>query len=165
VKCQVCSSPATVHLTDIVDGQKRVRHLCQKCAEGQQLVKQDEINLPAILQALIGQHVGPLSDELSRLKCPACGIRYMEFRTRAVWAARTTTTSSAPASNRCSSASIARRPTKASPRRRRPPTAPRHAEVIELRRRLRQAVEAEAYEEAARIRDLLRTKEATDESG
>ena len=31
---------------------------------------------------------------------------------------------------------------------------------IELRRRLREAVEVEAYEEAARIRDLLRQKEA-----
>jgi len=39
------------------------------------------------------------------------------------------------------------------------------AEVIELRRRLQQAIESEAYEEAARLRDLLRQKEATDESG
>jgi protein-arginine kinase activator protein McsA len=39
------------------------------------------------------------------------------------------------------------------------------AEVVELRQQLRRAVEAEAYEEAARIRDVLRTKEATDESG
>jgi protein arginine kinase activator len=41
----------------------------------------------------------------------------------------------------------------------------REAVLVELRRRLRQAVEGEAYEEAARIRDLLRKKEATDESG
>jgi hypothetical protein len=33
------------------------------------------------------------------------------------------------------------------------------------RRRLQAAVDAEAYEEAARLRDLLRKKEATDESG
>lgn len=162
MKCQVCSSPATVHLTDIVDGQKRVRHLCQRCAEEQQLVKQEEINLPAILQALIGQHVGPVTDELSRLRCPACGIRYMEFRNSGRLGCphdyhvfrlglepllerihrATTHEGKAP---RC--------------------RAGDQAELLELRRRLRQAIDTEAYEEAARIRDLLRTKEATDESG
>ena len=39
------------------------------------------------------------------------------------------------------------------------------AEALELRRRLQRAVDGEAYEEAARLRDLLRKKEATDESG
>ena len=38
------------------------------------------LNLPAILQTLIGQHVGQLTDELARLTCPVCGIKYMEFR-------------------------------------------------------------------------------------
>jgi protein arginine kinase activator len=37
------------------------------------------------------------------------------------------------------------------------------AELLDLRQRLRQAIDDEAYEEAARIRDLLRQKEAADE--
>jgi protein arginine kinase activator len=45
------------------------------------------------------------------------------------------------------------------------PNPVRETELIELRSQLRRAVEAEAYEEAARLRDLLRQKEATDESG
>jgi protein arginine kinase activator len=44
-------------------------------------------------------------------------------------------------------------------------SAARRAELLDLRQQLRAAVEAEAYEEAARLRDLLRIKEATDESG
>src|SRR5207245_5344097 len=80
VKCQFCSNPATVHLTDIVEGQKKELHLCHACAESKQLIKQQELNLPAILQTLIGQHVGAQTDELARLTCPACGIKYMEFR-------------------------------------------------------------------------------------
>ncbi len=80
MKCESCASPATVHLTDIVNGTKREMHLCQECAEKQQLLKQSEINLPAILQTLIGQHVGNPTDALARLTCPACGIKYMEFR-------------------------------------------------------------------------------------
>ena len=45
------------------------------------------------------------------------------------------------------------------------PSASRQAELMELRRSLQVAIETEAYEEAARLRDLLRKKEATDESG
>src|SRR5262249_13635708 len=80
MKCQTCSSPATVHLTDIINGHKRELHLCQQCAEKQQLIQKSDINLPAILQTLIGQHVGNPTDALARLTCPACGIKYMEFR-------------------------------------------------------------------------------------
>ena len=166
MKCQVCgSNPATVHLTDIVQGKKKETHLCQSCAEGQQLVQHQELNLPAILQTLIGQHVGPQSDELARLVCPACWIRYMEFRARgrlgcphdyAVFRAGLE-----PLLQRIHRA--ARHLGKA-PRRVAPGPEAR-AEVVELRRRLGAAVAAEAYEEAARLRDLLRKKEAGDEPG
>jgi protein arginine kinase activator len=47
-----------------------------------------------------------------------------------------------------------------SPRRRDPAVLAEQAELVELRRRLREAVKGEAYEEAARIRDVLRLKEA-----
>jgi protein arginine kinase activator len=151
-------------LTDIVDQQKKELHLCQSCAEQQQLVKHQELNLPAILQSLIGQHLGP-TDELARLTCPACGIKYMEFRAQgrlgcphdyAVFR-----TGLEPLLQR-----IHRSVRHAGKSPRRPPPGPeRQAEVRELRRRLQAAVEAEAYEEAAQLRDLLRKKEATDESG
>ena len=80
MKCHSCSKPATVHLTDIVNGHKKELHLCQQCAEKQQWFKHQELNLSAILQTVIGQHIGQMTDELSRLTCPACGIKYMEFK-------------------------------------------------------------------------------------
>src|SRR6266852_3913293 len=80
VKCQSCTKAATVHLTDIVNGHKKELHLCQDCAEKQQLLKSQELNLSAILQTVIGQHIGQMTDELGRLTCPACGIKYMEFK-------------------------------------------------------------------------------------
>jgi protein arginine kinase activator len=167
VKCQVCgANPATVHLTDLVQGKKKETHLCQGCAESQQILgQQQELNLPAILQALIGHHVGPQADELARLACPACGIRYMEFRARgrlgcphdyAVFR-----TGLEPLLHRIhrSARHVGKAP-------RRGPLPPgRQAELSELRRRLDAAVAAEAYEEAARYRDLLREKEAGDEPG
>jgi protein arginine kinase activator len=159
VKCQFCSKPATVHLTLIENKQKKELHLCQECAEAQQALKQQELNLPAILQTLIGQHVGPLTDELSRLTCPACGIRYMEFRAAgrlgcphdySVFRAGLE-----PLLKRIhrTGRHVGKRP------RRHSLSPERQAELVELRGRLRQAVEAEAYEEAARLRDLLRQKE------
>src|SRR5438477_355937 len=80
MKCQACDQKATVHLTDIVGGKKRELHLCTACAEKKEILKHQELNISAILQTMINQHIGPLSEELGRLTCPACGIKYMEFK-------------------------------------------------------------------------------------
>jgi protein arginine kinase activator len=161
VKCQQCSSPATVHLTNIENNQKREIHLCQRCAEAQQLIKKQELNLPAILHTLIGQHVGPWTDELARLTCPVCGIRYMEFRAAGRLGCphdyNVFRAGLEPLLSR-----IHRSTRHAGKRPRRVVSADRQAELVELRRKLRAAVEAEAYEEAARLRDLLRRKEAAE---
>lgn len=165
MKCQLCSKLATVHLTDIVNNQKKELHLCQACAEAQQLVKQQELNLPAILQSLIGQHLGPEMDELARLACPVCGIKYMEFRSQGRLGCphdytvfRSGLESLMQRIHR-STRHVGKSPRQGAPR------MDRLVEVALLRRQLQSAVDAEAYEEAARIRDLMREKDATDESG
>jgi protein arginine kinase activator len=164
MKCQLCSKPATVHLTDIVEGKKKALHLCQECAEAQQLLKQQELNLPAILQNLIGQHLGAQTDQLARQVCPQCGIRYMEFRAQGRLGCPhdydVFRGGLEPLLRRIHRAD---RHVGKAPRRRVDQT--RHAAILELRRQLQEAVQAEAYEEAARLRDLLRQKEAADEPG
>jgi protein arginine kinase activator len=164
VKCQLCSNPATVHLTDIVQNKKREVHLCQSCAEAQHLVQKSQLNLPAILQNLIGAHLGPQAGELARLACPACGLKYMEFRAEG----RLGCPNDYAVFRQGLLPLLQRhhrgqRHVGKSPRRRDDPA--RQARLVELRRRLQRAVDAEAYEEAARLRDLLRQKEATDEPG
>jgi len=165
VKCQTCGQPATVHLTEIVNGKKKEKHFCPECAEKQELLKQQELNLTAILQTVIGQHVGGQTDELSRLTCPTCGIKYMEFK----------------AAGRCGCPhdyQVFREPLLPLLERihrgvkhvgKVPPHALQHAaaqtELRDLRQQLRNAVEREAYEEAARLRDLIRQKEKADEPG
>jgi protein arginine kinase activator len=165
MKCQSCSSNATVHFTDIIKGNKKEVHLCQSCAEQKQLIKNQELNFPAILQNLIGQHVGQLTDALARLTCPACGIKYMEFRAEGRLGCP----------NDYEVFRVGLEPLLQRLHRslRHKGKTPRHgpsvgktsAEVIELRNRLRQAVETEAYEEAAQLRDLIRQKEAADGPG
>jgi protein arginine kinase activator len=160
VQCDSCSKPATVHLTDIVNGHKKEVHLCEACAEKRQLIQHQELNLAMILQSVLGQHVDPVTDELARLACPACGIKYMEFRAEgrlgcphdyAVFQAGLV-----PLLER-----IHRSCRHRGKRPRRAPSAAGLAELVQLRQQLRRAVEAEAYEEAGRLRDLLRQKEAS----
>ena len=154
-----------MHLTEVVDGHKQEVHLCPGCAEKHHLINPPELNLPAIVQALIGQHIGQLTDELARLACPACGLKYMEFRAEGRLGCpndyQVFRAGLEPILQRFHRAGkhVGKSP------RRFPAYAALQAELLDLRRQLRKAVNAEAYEEAARLRDLLRIKEATDESG
>jgi protein arginine kinase activator len=162
VKCQ-CGEEATVHLTKIANGKKKVEHYCPECARKQELLKQQDLNLNAIVQSVLGKNVGGAADELSRLTCPSCGIKYMEFK----------------AAGRCGCPldyQVFREPLLPLLERihrgcrhvgKVPPHALEHAalqsELRDLRQQLRTAVEQEAYEDAARRRDLIRQKEPADE--
>jgi protein arginine kinase activator len=163
MKCQHCPNPATVHLTKIVNKQKQELHLCQACAE-KHAAPAAELSLSAILQSLIGQHVSAVSEELSRLNCPTCGIKYMEFRSDGRLGC--------PADYEVFRAGLlpilqrihrATRHVGKVPRRLAPEN--RAAEVLKLRQQLRRAVDAENYELAAQLRDMIRQKEASDEPG
>jgi protein arginine kinase activator len=163
MKCQHCPNPATVHLTKIVNKQKQELHLCQACAE-KHAAPAAELSLSAILQSLIGQHVSAVSEELSRLNCPTCGIKYMEFRSDGRLGC--------PADYEVFRAGLipilqrihrATRHVGKVPRRLAPEN--RAADVLKLRQQLRRAVDAENYELAAQLRDMIRQKEASDEPG
>src|SRR5262249_7187111 len=137
--------------------------LCQACAEQQQILKHQELNLSVILQTVIGPHLGPPTDEVSRLTCPVCGIKYMEFKAEGRLGC--------PHDYQVFHVALEPLLEPIHRSARHVGKVPRHtghnlarqAEILELRRQLRSAVEAEAYEEAARLRDLLRQKEAADE--
>ena len=53
MKCQSCSNPATVHLTDIVAGQKKELHLCQACAEQEQFISRVSLIVTMGVAALV----------------------------------------------------------------------------------------------------------------
>ena len=165
MKCHLCSEPATVHLTEIVNGKKKEKHFCQECAQKQQLLKQQDMNLTAILQSVIGQHVGGDAKELAQLTCPSCGIKYMEFKAEGRLGCpqdyEVFRAALAPLLQRIHRAlrHVGKIPVHAVR------NAALQSELMDLRQLLRRAVEAENYEEAARLRDLIRQKESTDEPG
>lgn len=161
MKCEQCGKPATVHQTTLVQNEKRELHLCRSCAEEAGLVREKEIGLPAVLQSLIGQHLGPEMDELSRLACPVCGIKYMEFRSEGRLGC--------PHDYQVFRAGLSglleriHRRTRHAGKVPRRGASPAVAEAARLRQELRAAVEAEDYTLAASLRDQLRKKEAADE--
>ena len=163
-KCHLCSNPATVHVTNLVKNAVSEYHLCEQCAAKQQNQSLGELSLPAILQSLIGQHLGSQTEELSRLTCPTCGIKYMEFRREGrLGCPRDYALFRAGLEPILQRVHLATRHTGKVPRRLQP-AAPEN-ELLMLRQNLRRAVDSEAYEEAARLRDLIRQKEASDAIG
>lgn len=161
MKCEYCSEPATIHLTNIEPGgQKRELHLCEACAQKHKVISKQELNLPAILQTLIGAHIGPWADQLARLTCPVCGIKYMEFRAEGRLGC--------PHDYDVFRAGLEPLIQRIHRSGRHVGKSPRHhartsqwqRELLELRRQLREAVEVEAFERAAELRDLIRKKES-----
>ena len=156
MKCHLCKQTATVHVTEIVNGKKKEKHFCPDCAQQQEVLKQQQLNLTAFVQSMIGQHVGGAADELSRLTCPSCGIKYMEFKAGGRLGC--------PQDYKVFQAALEPLLERIHRARRHVGKVPPHASadaerqrlLIDLRVRLTRAVSEEAYEEAARIRDQLR---------
>jgi len=80
-RCARCDSPATFHLTDIKNGTKTERHLCEECAKALQ-VPQAKKELQNLLKSFDPAHAMTRSRPSSKGSrvCPDCGISYVEFR-------------------------------------------------------------------------------------
>ena len=166
--CQRCKEEASIHLTELIDGRRHEFHLCAPCARKAGLALPEappSLPLDAVVQSLIVANVGELVGELAEMSCPDCGIKFMEFRSQGRLGCPYDYTVF-----RLGLHVLLQRIHRAtqhvgkSPRQQ-GPHLNHLVEIAQLRRQLQSAVDAEAYEEAARLRDLLRRKEATDESG
>jgi protein arginine kinase activator len=163
MKCQFCSNPATVHLTTLSGLKKKAVHLCEACAKQQQVIatSKPELNIQAIVQFMLGSQLGPEAEKLAKLACPQCGIGYMQFRQDGRLGC--------PHDYDVFQSGldpILKRVHRAT---RHVGKAPLHkdrnlsqqVELYDLHRRLREAIDGEAFEEAAQLRDLIRQREAT----
>lgn len=156
MKCENCSREATVHLSETIDGRRAEVHLCGACARQSGLLPVETGPGPlleTIVDNLIQRHVGELVGELARTACPICGLSFMDYRTDGrlgcpndygVFARGLP-----PILRKLHGAT---RHVGKSPRR----GAGGGATRLLLRAELRQAIAAEDYEKAARLRDRLR---------
>lgn len=165
MKCQFCDNPATVHLTDIANKRKREVHLCERCARQHNLLPTAPAAQPIDLKALLGLLMGSFQQsppEPAALTCPTCGLQYGEFRAEGRLGCPEDYEAFRPVLEplleRIHRAKLHAGKAPRAVRRQR-----RQAELADLRERMHAAVAAEKYEEAARLRDLIRQKEASDE--
>jgi len=153
--CQNCKKQsATYHLTDLVQGEKRERHLCEQCAAQEGVaVKQhvsinDVLNSFLVAQSSVQEHI--------KTKCPHCGLSFIEFRSQGLLGCPHDYDVFGEAIGQV----IQRAQGGATHHTGKSPGETRTLDPVQqerhrLQRELRDAVQREDYETAARIRDRL----------
>ena len=163
MQCQNCKQhSATIHLTEISNGQRTETHLCERCAQKQGLAVKNQIPLNELLSTLLAVQGEVQGDSLSSSEvsadnaCPRCGMTLKQFQKTTLLGCpddyevfdRTLRVLIEKSHN----GNIDHRgkvPSRA------PTDAKNRTELMDLRRRLDAAVKAEDYETAAKLRDKI----------
>ena len=164
MKCDNCNKQATVHLTEIRNGKKIEKHLCEQCAaqnEGLAVGPKGHTPINELLTNFVLAHSG-LQKETGAV-CDACGITWAEFRQSGLFGCANDYTAFekdlTPLLQRAHEGAthhVGKVPT-----RRGGTGVPlkKQVDVAKLRKELAKAVEAEDYERAAKLRDQIKTAE------
>jgi protein arginine kinase activator len=81
MKCQFCNEQvATIHLTEIEDGQKKEVHLCEDCYKDKNTVVEKSASLDSLIKTLLS-NLDDQTVDRSRA-CPICGTTYTDFQKR-----------------------------------------------------------------------------------
>ncbi|MGA8943390.1 MAG: UvrB/UvrC motif-containing protein [Thermoactinomyces sp.] len=162
--CPECGKrPATIHYTKIVNGKKSEFHLCEVCAQekGEQLPWfENGFSFHQLLSGLLNFDTSvsgtPDSYEMHTLRCPTCGLTYTQFSKVGRFGCGdcyyTFRNRLEPLLRRVHghSAHDGKIPTRAKGE------LKLQKKIEQLRELLAQKVEAEEFEEAARLRDQIR---------
>jgi len=162
--CQFCKEhAATIHLTEIHHGQRSEIHVCEQCARQQGIIVKSQVPVNELLSTLLAAQGAESTDSetadgpVEPAACPFCGTTLKTFSEQRLLGCphdyehfgqplrMLIARSQAGHTHHCGKV---------------PSRAPRamrqHMEAVRLRHRLEEAVRAEDYEAAARIRDELR---------
>ena len=165
MKCDICNKPATVHLTEIRNGKKIEKHLCEQCAAQQEGVSVAKGHTPIneLLTNFVMAHSG-MQKELSTA-CEHCGISWAEFRQSGLFGCEhdyevfeKDLTPLLKSAHEGATHHNGKSPVRAGGA---PVAKPRKkmADVTRLKKELAQAVEKEDYDRAAKLRDQIRQAE------
>ena len=83
VMCKECGiRPSKIHYTEIVNNQMVTTDLCLECAEdkGIDVHKTGSYGLGDLVAGLIDTTAQTQSEKIGKVKCPACGFDYSEFK-------------------------------------------------------------------------------------
>jgi len=158
--CNICGkNPATVHLTEIIDSQMNELHLCEDCAREKSTQMEQQFGLSDLLAGLAEFEKPAKETETVTVKCPTCGLSYSDFKKIGRLGCGECYSAFrkylGPLLKRIhgSNQHVGKCPFKSVK------TSKKRADSQELRTRLQKAVEMEAFEEAARIRDQIKELE------
>jgi protein arginine kinase activator len=193
VKCDRCDNEATVHELRVENNVRREKHLCDQCARAEGITPQVPTPITSLLTQFVTQQGTPSGTAQpaaqpavgGKLTCPGCGLGYAQFRQSGILGCERCyeafegqltpliaraheggthhlgkTPKSRPQPQ--AGAAVLQAP---------PPVAPKPdpralaAQVALLRKRLSEAVAAEQYEQAARLRDELAALQANVQPG
>jgi len=164
--CDVCGKKeATVHLTEIVNDKVTKLHLCETCAKEKGAEMEEHFGLSDLLAGLadLGTSVEP--EALASIKCPSCGFTYRDFKKVGRFGC-----------GECYEAFKKQ----VDPLLKRIHGANRHVGKVplmagkaskdlrslkEFKAQLERAIQAEAFEEAVRLRDIIREMEGKIKKG
>jgi len=82
ILCSCGKRIATIHVTEIIEGEKKELHLCEECAKKKKLLlpQQHILDLSDVLSGLIEAATHQDAEQLDALQCPECGMTFAEFR-------------------------------------------------------------------------------------
>lgn len=165
--CQECNQrPATVHFTKIVGGQKSEAHLCHECAQAHEEIGfagEPTFTFNNILQSLFQSQAsigGQARAVQPKVRCHNCGLSFADVRHRGRLGCGECYVQFAeqldPLIRRIHAATqhVGKRPDGVAPN-----DAGRRKQLQDLRNALGEAIEQEAYERAAELRDEIRALE------
>jgi protein arginine kinase activator len=158
MKCQKCTKAAALHITEIIsEDQVEELHLCEDCAQKYLYEPQQK---PSGGKGFSSGHVEE-ADEPAVLnrECEFCGIKFVDFRnTGRLGCPHDYQEFREELVPLLENIHGETRHCGKTPRRL-PQNKQTQSELVQLRKQLLQAVNKEAYEEAARLRDRIRRLE------
>jgi len=163
--CDICNkNQATVHLTEIIDEQMNELHLCEDCARAKSSQMESQFGLSDLLAGM-AEFEQPLQEkEVAALKCANCGLSYSDFKKIGRLGCGDCYLNFkkylTPLLKKIhgSGQHLGKSPQKGSQ-----VSVNKKADLQELRLQLQKAIEGEAFEEAARLRDQIRQAERDQE--
>ncbi len=166
--CDICNkNPATVHLTEIIDEQMNELHLCEDCARHKSAAMEQQFGLSDLLAGMADfEKPTNKEEELVTTKCPSCGLTYADFKKIGRLGCgdcyNTFRKYLAPLLKRIhgSNQHIGKNPAKAKVAVR---SYKKKNGLAELKIQLQKAIQQEAFEEAARLRDQIKAVESQKE--
>jgi protein arginine kinase activator len=164
MQCQICKKDeATIHLTEINDGARTELHICEQCAIDQGIAIKSNMPINELLSNLLS--VQPTDDEIlghgnEELACLNCGFTIEKFRKEAVLGCpndyEVFENALLPLIKKAhdgKTSHCGKVPSKL------PSDLKEVIEISGLKRQLEEAVKAENYEQAAKLRDKINQAE------